>query len=130
MDIVGIDHIALRMADLDRAVGFYGAILGMPIERRRIELGMVQLRAGKSLIDLVCNGRSPVLTLGEARHSKFGNLDHLCLRVAEFNSDKIRIELENAGVAVGPTAIRYGSSGDAPSLYLSDTEGNGLELRG
>ena len=130
MDIIGIDHIALRMADLDRAVGFYGSILGMPIERLRGELGMVQLRAGKSLIDLVCNGQSPVVTLGEARDAKFGNLDHLCLRVAEFNPDKIRIKLENAGVAVGSTAIRYGSSGDAPSLYLSDTEGNGLELRG
>ena len=130
MKIVGIDHIALRMADLDRAVGFYETILGMPIERRCDELGMVQLRAGTSLVDLVGKRQSADLGVGELPHSMFRNLDHLCLRVADFDPEAIRITLENAEVAVGSIAIRYGSSGNASSLYLSDTEGNGLELRG
>ena len=130
MNIVGIDHIALRMADLDRAVGFYETILGMPIERRCDELGMVQLRAGTSLVDLVGKRQSADLGVGELPHSMFRNLDHLCLRVADFDPEITRITLENANVAVGPIAIRYGSSGNAPSLYLTDTEGNGLELRG
>jgi glyoxylase I family protein len=130
VNIVGIDHIALRMADLDRAVGFYETILGMPIERRCDELGMVQLRAGTSLVDLVGKRQSADLRVGEAPHSMFRNLDHLCLRVADFDPETIRLTLENANVAVGSIAIRYGSSGNSPSLYLSDTEGNGLELRG
>ena len=48
-----IDHVVLRVVDLDRALAFYRDVLGCPLERRQDDIGLVQLRAGRSLIDLV-----------------------------------------------------------------------------
>ncbi|MNL71780.1 hypothetical protein D3C87_1969910 [compost metagenome] len=58
------------------------------------------------------------------------NMDHLCLRVIDFDVETVRVHLETHGVAIGDIGERYGSTGEATSLYLSDPEGNGLELRG
>ena len=48
-----IDHIVLRVVDADRMIRFYTEILGCTIERRQDEIGLIQLRAGSSLVDLV-----------------------------------------------------------------------------
>ena len=53
MQAVGIDHVVLRVSDLERAVAFYRDVLGLAIDRRRENLGMVHMRAGPSLVDLV-----------------------------------------------------------------------------
>jgi glyoxylase I family protein len=57
-------------------------------------------------------------------------MDHLCLRVIDFDVDTVRAHLEAHGVTIGDIGERHGSTGEAVSLYLSDPEGNGLELRG
>jgi glyoxylase I family protein len=48
-----IDHVVLRVIDLPKMLDFYCRILGCIVERRQDELGLVQLRAGRSLIDLL-----------------------------------------------------------------------------
>ena len=48
-----IDHIVLRVTDLERSIRFYQAVLGCTLVKRREDLGMVHLRAGASMIDLV-----------------------------------------------------------------------------
>ena len=48
-----LDHIVLRVADLPAMGVFYREVLGCPVERRREDLGLLQLRAGRSLLDLV-----------------------------------------------------------------------------
>jgi len=48
-----IDHLVLRVVDLDRMVAFYTGVLGCTVERRQDAIGLVQLRAGRSLVDLV-----------------------------------------------------------------------------
>ena len=53
IQIRGIDHVVLRVADLDAMLEFYCKVLGCSIERQQEELGLTQLRAGSSLIDLV-----------------------------------------------------------------------------
>ena len=53
IDIQGLAHVVIRVADLERSLAFYRDALGCPIERRLDELGLVQLRAGSALIDLV-----------------------------------------------------------------------------
>lgn len=126
----GLDHIVLRVADLNAMIAFYGEVLGCPVERRLDELGLVQLRAGHSLIDLV-----PVDgTLGREGGAAPGvggrNLDHLCLRIEPFDEAAIRRHLEAHGVAAGPLASRYGAEGDGPSIYLLDPERNTVELKG
>src|SRR5438132_7697024 len=57
--VAGLDHLVLRVTDLDRAIRFYGEVLGCHVERRLEEPKLVQLRAGASMIDLVPAGSAP-----------------------------------------------------------------------
>jgi len=125
-----IDHLVLRVVDLDRALRFYCDVLGCTLARRNDALGLVQLRAGRSMLDLVpVDG--PLGRAGGAAPGKEGrNLDHLCLRIDPFDEPAIRRELERHGLAPGPTALRFGAEGDGPSIYLEDPEGNVVELKG
>ena len=125
-----IDHVVLRVADLERTIAFYRDVLGCAVERRQDEIGLVQLRAGSSLIDLVPVA-GPLGRTGGAAPGKEGrNLDHFCLRVEPFDEAAIRGSLRAHGIDAGPLASRYGAEGEGPSLYLSDPEGNVVELKG
>lgn len=124
LHIRGIDHVVLRVRDLDRMLAFYRDVLGCDVERR-LDSGLTQLRAGDSLIDLVPIGE------GEEGASDAGrNLDHFCLRVEPFDEDAILDRLEQYGHAPGPVEERYGAHGFGPSIYVDDPEGNRLELKG
>jgi catechol 2,3-dioxygenase-like lactoylglutathione lyase family enzyme len=125
-----IDHLVLRVSNLDAMLGFYCTALGCTVERRLDDLGLVQLRAGRSMIDLVpVDGR-----LGRAGGAAPGregrNLDHFCFRVDPFDEAAIRRRLAECGIAAGESAQRYGAEGTGPSIYLSDPEGNTVELKG
>lgn len=128
--IRAIDHLVLRVADLDAMLAFYVGVLGCRVERRRDELGLVQLRAGASLIDLVpVDG--PLGRAGGAAPGPEGrNLDHFCLRVEPFDPEAIRAALAAAGIATEAPALRYGAEGEGLSLYVPDPEGNVVELKG
>lgn len=130
MNIQGIDHVVLRVRDLEGAVDFYRRVLGCPVERRQDAVGMVQMRAGRSLIDLVAvdgtRGRRGGAAPGRDGH----NMDHLCLTLSDFDADAVRSQLESHGVDVGEIGSRYGAGGEGLSLYFTDPEGNRLELRG
>ncbi|HEX8233870.1 MAG TPA: VOC family protein [Caulobacteraceae bacterium] len=130
MRVTGIDHVVLRVKDLPAMLRFYGEVLGCAVERRRDDIGLIQLRAGTSLIDLVPVEGKLGRTGGAAPGAEGRNLDHLCLRIEGFDLDAARAELEAAGVPVGEAGLRYGSTGEAMSLYVTDPDGNGVELRG
>lgn len=125
-----IDHLVLRVVDLDHMLQFYCDVLGCTIERRKDEIGLVQLRAGRSLIDLVpVDGQ--LGKAGGAPPGKEGrNLDHFCLRIEPFDEVAIRRHLDAYGVEAGELARRFGAEGEGPSIYLSDPEGNVVELKG
>ncbi len=130
MPVRGLDHIVLRVKDIDAMLAFYGEVLGCPVERRQEAIGLYQLRAGSALIDMVpVNGK-----LGREGGAAPGvggrNLDHLCLRVEPFDEAAIRRHLELHGVAAGPVESRYGAEGEGPSIYLLDPERNTVELKG
>ena len=128
--IAEIDHLVLRVVDLPRMLAFYCDVLGCTIERRQDEIGLVQLRAGRSLIDLVpVDGKLGQMG-GAAPGPEARNLDHFCLRVEAFDETAIRATLAAAGITAGPIASRYGAHGEGPSLYLQDPEGNTVELKG
>lgn len=130
MRVTGIDHVVLRVRDLERARAFYMDVLGCVLERRQEEIGMVQLRAGAQLIDLVDITGKIGLKGGAAPGEEGRNMDHLCLTVADFDIDAAADHLRRHGVEPGETGERFGASGKATSLYLTDPDGNGLELRG
>ncbi len=125
-----IDHIVLRVVDLDAMLGFYCDVLGMHVERRLDDLGLVQLRAGRSLLDLVPVD-SPLGREGGAAPGRDGNnLDHLCFRIEAFDEDRIAAHLREHGVSPGSVTSRYGAEGHGPSMYIEDPEGNTVELKG
>ncbi|NHR06832.1 VOC family protein [Chromobacterium haemolyticum] len=125
-----IDHIVLRVSNLAKMERFYGEVLGCTVERRREDLGLVQLRAGHSLLDLVPVDGPLGRAGGRAPSAEGRNLDHFCFRVEPFDEEAIRAHLARHGLSVGETAQRYGAEGDGPSLYLQDPEGNVVELKG
>ncbi|HWA44958.1 MAG TPA: VOC family protein [Hypericibacter adhaerens] len=128
--LLGLDHVVLRVRDPERLERFYCEALGCRLERRQEKIGLVQLRAGRSLIDLVdlagplgaAGGGVPTV---EAR-----NMDHFCLRIEPFDAGAIRAHLIRHGVEPGAVESRYGAEGEGPSLYLKDPEGNEIELKG
>lgn len=130
LNIREIDHVVLRVSDLDAMLRFYTQALGCSLERSREEIGLYQLRAGRSLIDLVpVSGK--LGKMGGAAPGREGrNMDHLCLRVDPFDADAIQRHLAEHGIEAGEVAMRYGAEGDGPSIYLTDPEGNTVELKG
>lgn len=125
-----IDHLVLRVIDLERMLGFYCGVLGCTLERRQDEIGLVQLRAGRSLLDLVPIDGKLGKAGGAAPGKEARNLDHYCFRVEPFDEASIRRQLEAHGVEAGPVASRYGAEGAGPSIYVTDPEGNTVELKG
>lgn len=125
-----IDHLVLRVVDLDRMLRFYCDVLGCSIERRQEAIGLVQLRAGRSLLDLVPVSGELGRAGGAAPGKEGRNLDHFCFRVEPFDEAAIREHLAAHHVQAGPLATRYGAEGAGPSIYLSDPEGNVVELKG
>ena len=125
-----IDHIVLRVLDLDAMARFYCDVLGCTVERRRDDIGLLQLRAGASLVDLVPVDGKLGRMGGAAPGPQGRNLDHVCFRVEAFDEAAIRADLAAAGVASEPAALRYGAEGEGPSIYVLDPEGNTVELKG
>lgn len=128
--LLGIDHLVLRVADLEAMLGFYCGALGCTVERRQQAIGLVQLRAGRSLIDLVPVDGALGAAGGAAPGREGRNLDHYCLRIEPFDEAAIRRHLQAHGVAAGALESRYGADGLGPSIYVGDPEGNVVELKG
>jgi len=130
IEIRGIDHIVLRVADLARAIGFYCGVLGCREERRIEALGLVQLRAGSGLIDLVDVSGALGRIGGPPPGESARNMDHFALQLASFDEERLRAELAAAGIEAGEVGERYGAQGVGPSLYIRDPDGNVVELKG
>ena len=130
LQIREIDHVVLRVSDVERMFAFYRDVLGCPEERRSEEFGLYQLRAGRALIDLVDIQGKIGRQGGAAPGKEARNMDHFCVRVEPFDEAAIRAHLETHGVDAGPTEKRYGAEGSGPSIYIQDPEGNVVELKG
>jgi catechol 2,3-dioxygenase-like lactoylglutathione lyase family enzyme len=128
--ILNLDHVVLRVADMPRMLRFYCDVLGCRIEREREDLGLIQLRAGQSMIDLVAVEGELGKKGGAAAGREARNMDHLCLRVEPFDSGAIAAHLLAHGVVPGETKMRYGAEGEGFSLYITDPDGNTVELKG
>ena len=117
----GIDHVVLRVRDIDTMRRFYCDVLGAEHVAWRPQFRMSHLRAGACMIDLVVSEEP-------AREGR--NMDHFCLRVEPFDQEAIVAHLQRHGVPLGPIRKRYGAEGNGVSIYLTDPEGNTVELKG
>ncbi|MBL8642718.1 MAG: VOC family protein [Rhodospirillaceae bacterium] len=125
-----IDHVVLRVRDLPRALAFYCGVLGCTVERELKERGLVQLRAGSAMIDLVTVDSDLGRQGGAGPGMEGRNLDHFCVRVEPFDASAILTILRNHGYSPGEPARRYGAEGYGPSIYVQDPDGNTVELKG
>ncbi len=128
--ILGIDHVVIRAKDIGTMLDFYQRVLGCTMERSIESIGLFQLRAGRSLIDLVDVDGELGRKGGAAPGTDARNMDHLCIRVDPWDADAIHAYLKNAGVDAGPVETRNGAEGEGPSIYLNDPESNMVELKG
>ncbi len=129
-EMLGLDHVVLRIRDLEKMRAFYCDVLGCTFVDHDTDNGLFQVRAGAQLIDLVpvtgkmgsAGGPPP----GEDGH----NVDHFAIRVEPYDDDAIREYLDAHGVELGETRIRGGAEGEGPAIYIKDPEGNTVELKG
>jgi catechol 2,3-dioxygenase-like lactoylglutathione lyase family enzyme len=124
-----IDHIVLRSDDIEAMLAFYGDVLGASLERHLEAEGLYQLRAGRSLIDIVDTSRPLGQAGGAAPDGHAPNVDHFCLTIHPWHEVQLRAHLEQHGVSPSPVARRYGAQGYGPSLYIQDPSGNTIELK-
>lgn len=128
--LLQLDHVVLRVRDAEAMATFYCDVLGCTVERRQDAIGLLQLRAGSSLIDLVDVEGKLGRMGGAAPGAEGRNMDHLCLRAEPFDREAIVAHLAAHGVRLGEFGSRYGAEGEGPSQYLYDPEGNLVELKG
>jgi glyoxylase I family protein len=122
LEVAELDHIVLRCRDKQRTLDFYTRVLGLAVERRLDQLGLVQLRAGRSMIDLV-----PATA---ARSEEGLNVDHFCIGIQTGDLGQAAAYLRENGVEVmGEPVDRYGARGTGKSIYVRDPEGNTIELK-
>jgi len=130
IEAIGIDHVVLRVSDMTRALVFYRDMLGFEIERELEELGLVQLRAGRSLIDLVETDSPLGRSGGGAPRPDAPNMDHFAIALAHFDEKAVRERLARFSIEAEETRQLYGAGGFGPSIYLRDPDGNRVELKG
>jgi catechol 2,3-dioxygenase-like lactoylglutathione lyase family enzyme len=119
--VKGLDHVVLRVADMDRAIAFYEQVLGLQIERRLESIGLVQLRAGSAMIDLVPRTEDE----NDGR-----NMDHFAVQIEEMDVPALTAHLKRHGIDPGEVRRRYGAEGYGSSIYIADPDGNTVELKG
>jgi catechol 2,3-dioxygenase-like lactoylglutathione lyase family enzyme len=124
-----IDHVVIRATNVEAMSRFYCEVLGCSLEKEQRDLGLTQLRAGRSLIDLLQAG-AKLDHAGNGVPGTGRNMDHVCLRVEPFDADALEAHLSAHGARLGERALRYGADGYGQSLYLFDPEGNMVELKG
>lgn len=128
--MLGIDHVVLRVADLTRSLAFYVDGLGCTVEKVQDDIGLTQLRAGSSLIDLVPLTGKLGRAGGAAPGREGRNVDHFALDIDPYDEPAIRRHLTRHGIGIGESGRRYGAKGYGPSIYVTDPDGNVVELKG
>lgn len=125
----GIDHVVLLVDGMAEAEHFYREVIGCTLERALPQYGMLQLRAGAALIDLVDIAAEQGAW---ARPEPPGgrNMDHVCLATGPWEQEAMRAHLAAHRVEIVEEGVRGGARGDGYSFYVRDPAGNTLELKG
>ena len=125
-----LDHVVLRVTDVERCLEFYERVLGCTVDQARTDIGLYQLRAGDSIIDLADVAGAVGSEGGPAPGPTGHNVDHFCIRIEPFDEDELRRHFASHGIEAGPVLNNWGADGRGPSMYIRDPEGNTVELKG
>jgi lactoylglutathione lyase len=129
VDINRVDHIGIRVSDLDRALAFY-RVLGFELQAKAANDAVAIIRNARDVeINLIYNantdggGRNILMDVGE----KYPGYTHVALRV---ESIKAAIEaLRESGVRITQGPVSFGQDGHV-SVFVRDPDLNVVELRG
>ena len=112
-----LDHIVLRVRDLERSIAFYRDVLGCVVVKWRDDLELAHLRLGTSMLDLVAVSGSLGREGGAAPGGEGRNVDHFCVRIEPFDEAALVAHLERFDLLPQvPAEIRFGAEGDGWSL--------------
>ena len=125
--VTGLDHIGLRVRDVESSLSFYAGALGLESERvkewRNGEVTFPSVRLNSStLIDLFAapDNRQPTVI----------NQDHFCLEIKPIDLVQVKTRCMKLGIGIHAGAgIRWGARGDGTSLYIYDPDNNVVELK-
>ncbi|MBL4584074.1 MAG: VOC family protein [Pseudomonadales bacterium] len=122
--VLGLDHLVLRTSNSAELIHFYCNVLGCAVAREQPAMGLTQLRAGDSLID--------ILAVNDALRGELAtvNMDHFCLRIEPFDEEMIRAHLSLHNIEGSKVRNVYGAQGKGPAIYITDPDGNAVELKG
>ena len=125
----GIDHVVLLVDDMAAARAFYRDVIGCTVENALPQYGMLQLRAGAALVDLVdISGEPGAWARPPAPGGR--NVDHICLATGRWDEAAMRAWLAAHGVAIVEEGVNNGARGESLSFYVKDPAGNTIELTG
>ncbi len=127
--ITEMDHIVLRVRDVESSLRFYTQVLGMPAERvEQWRAGEIRFPSARlnadTIIDFFGSDQEPIGRDGAK------NQDHFCMVIEPTDMEELKAKFEGIGVDIqaGP-GKRWGSHGDGISLYIYDPDDNVVELR-
>lgn len=124
LEFDGIDHAVLRVTDIKRSLDFYVDVLGLSLERIIDDIGIYQLRCGRSLIDLCVLPPGVSLAPGAQR-----GIDHLCLSIRGDMDKIVEYLTEHKVEMASPLRELYGATGFGTSLYILDPDRHVIELK-
>ena len=120
----GLDHVVLRIADIERSRDFYTRILGMALERIIEDAKIYQFRCGRTLLDLQELPSGTALAEGPAR-----GVDHVCVLLqGDFGKVVEYLRAQQVTITFGPVEL-YGATGFGTSVYVLDPDGHTIELK-
>jgi lactoylglutathione lyase len=129
INIETVDHIGIRVRDLDRALAFY-QVLGFKLAIRVTFDPVAIIRNEHGVeINLILNAnagdpeKNILMDLGD----KYAGYTHAALRVASINDTMAALKAAKITITQGPS--KFGDDGGV-SLFVRDPDRNVIELRG
>ncbi len=129
IDIEQVDHIGIRVKDLDRALDFY-KILGFEETARAGNDPVVVIKNARQVeLNLIYNsttendGDNILMDVGE----KYSGFTHVALRISSVLGTLKSLEENKIRITQGP--VSFGRDGHV-SIFVRDPDRNVLELRG
>ncbi|MFI5367061.1 MAG: VOC family protein [Candidatus Binatia bacterium] len=128
--VKALDHFVLRVRELERSLGFYQDVLGLPIEfldeYRAGARPFVSVRIGEQILDLV-----PDSTYDADASRNAGGFLHFCVSIEAGRLPGIIAWLKERGVNVleEQPVPRMGATGMGLSIYITDPDGYVVELK-
>ena len=123
VEVLTMDHIVLRVSDVERSLNWYTDMLGLtPVRADEWRNGECPFPSVRVSVDTIID-----LIDGEVDHNA-RNLDHFCMVVSAESMDEVR-RSGAYDIVRDPDFALFGARGMADGLYIRDPDGNEIELR-